>query len=326
MKTGAPENLAIPADDIVLPFQIDPFALRGRIVRLGAVADTIIGRHNYPTVVAQLLAEAMALTAALAAALSYNGIFTLQAKGNGPVRLLVVDLSSEGDMRGYAQFDEARLPAVASSDGAASVPRLLGAGYLAFTVDQGPDTDRYQGIVELEGATLADCAHHYFRQSEQVETAIKLAADRVDCDGQRRWRAGALMVQRLAPEDAQGSEEGREPSRPLMQIREEIEEGWRRAIVLMGSATAAELIDPELPAWRLADRLFLAEGIRIYRPHALRHRCRCSEGRVERMLRSLPREEIETFMIDGVVVITCEFCNARQEFNAGALDRVYAAG
>lgn len=324
--TSAAATLEIPADDIVLPFQIDPFALRGRVVRLGAVADTIIGRHDYPLPVAQLLAEAMALTAALAAALSYEGVFTLQAKGNGPVRLLVVDLTSEGDMRGYAQFDAGRLPAAKSTEPAASVPRLLGAGYLAFTVDQGPETDRYQGIVELEGASLADCAHHYFRQSEQVETAIKLAADRVARGGRPAWRAGALMIQRLAPEGAQGSDEGREEPRPLAQVHEEVEEGWRRAIVLMGSAKAAELVDPELPAWRLADRLFLAEGIRIYRPHALRHRCRCSEGRVERMLRSLPRDEIETFMIDGVVVITCEFCNARQEFDAGALDRVYAAG
>lgn len=320
--TTAAARLAIAEDDIVLPFQIDPFALRGRIVRLGAVVDTIIGRHDYPGPVAQLLAETLALAAALAAALKYDGVFTLQTSGDGPVRLMVVDVTSAGAMRGYAQFDAQRLAALTGVAGpVASVPRLLGAGHLAFTVDQGPDTERYQGVVELVGATLTECAHHYFRQSEQLQTGIKVAAGRSDVGA---WRAGALMIQRIPPEGAQGSAEGLILAQPLTAAQDEAEDGWRRALMLMGSATSAELIDPALPAWRLIDRLFMAEGVRIYRPQDLRHACRCSRERVTRVLRSLPRGEIEELKVDGAVIVTCEFCNARHVFDDAGLAAIYA--
>src|SRR5579875_430592 len=147
------------ADDIVQPFQVDPFRLRGRLVRLGPLLDRILTRHDYPAPVAAMLGEAIALAVSLSGALKYDGIFTLQTKGDGPVRLLVADVTASGDVRGYAQFDAARLAQAAPTK--APVPTLLGAGYLAFTVDQGEDTERYQGLVELVGATLADCAHHY---------------------------------------------------------------------------------------------------------------------------------------------------------------------
>src|SRR5579863_5532519 len=162
---------ALP-DDLVQPFQIDPFGLRGRLVRLGPLLDEILTRHAYPEPVAVILGEAIVLAAALAGALKYEGVFTLQTKGDGPIRLIVADVTSAGAVRGYAQFDT---DAVAAAGPGARVPRLLGAGYLAFTVDQGEHTARYQGIVELEGASLAECTHHYFRQSEQVEAGLKVA-------------------------------------------------------------------------------------------------------------------------------------------------------
>src|SRR5207237_2704445 len=136
----------------------------------------------------------------LAGALKYDGVFTLQTKGDGPLHLLVADVTSTGNLRGYAQFDAARLERAIAAQRAGgpallgSVPRLLGAGYVAFTVDQGEHTDRYQGIVELQGASLAECAHHYFRQSEQLRAGIKLAVAR---DAGRAWRAGGIMLQRL---------------------------------------------------------------------------------------------------------------------------------
>src|SRR5690349_80681 len=141
------------ADDLVQPFQIDSSGLRGRLVRLGPVLDEILTRHDYPEPVALMLGEAIALAAALAGALKYDGLFTLQTRGDGPIRLLVADVTSAGALRGYAHYDAERLAkAVATAPGSAgigdSVPRLLGAGHLAFTVDQGEHTDRYQGIVE----------------------------------------------------------------------------------------------------------------------------------------------------------------------------------
>jgi molecular chaperone Hsp33 len=315
-------TLEIARDDIVLPFRIVPFALRGRLVRLGAAIDTILHRHDYPKLVAQALAEALTMAAALAATLKYDGVFSIQTKGDGALRMLVADVTSDGALRGYAQFDAARIAAL--GDGPVSVPRLFGAGYLAFTVDQGADMERYQGIVEMTEPTLAECAHHYFRQSEQFEAGLKVAVtSATGADGIVHWRAGAIMIQRLASEDAQGSAEGGDVDPAVAARREDEEDGWRRAMILMGSAKPQELVDPDLPAWKLVDRLFLAEGVEIYRPLELAHRCRCAPARMRNVLRTIPRAELETMREpDGAVRITCEFCNTTQAF--ADLDALYA--
>src|SRR5260221_9329006 len=182
MRTGL---IAESESDIIQPFEIEGLEVRGRLVRLSAVADEILTRHDYPDAVAKQLAEMMALSVVMAAALKYDGIFTLQAKGDGPIKLMVVDLTSGGAMRGYAQFDVEAVAALAPEQH--SLPHLLGSGYLAFTVDQGDYTDRYQGIVELTGASLGESIHHYFRQSEQMQAGFKLAAAKID----GHWRSGA---------------------------------------------------------------------------------------------------------------------------------------
>jgi molecular chaperone Hsp33 len=304
----AGERAALPAEDIVLPFQVG--AVRGRLVRLGPSVDTILRQHAYTPAVGQALAELVALGAALALTLKYDGVFTIQVKGDGPVRLMVADVTTKGALRGYAQFDAARVAALGG--GAPSVPRLFGAGYLAFTVDQGADMERYQGIVELTGASLAECAHHYFHQSEQFRAGLKVAARRDDAGA---WRAGAMMVQALPPGDAQGSAEGRDGLAAALFDREEEEDLWRRMLILMSSARDAELVDRDLPGWKLVDRLFLAEGVRIYRPTRLHHGCRCSRARVSGVLATLPRGELADMKIDGVVRVTCEFCNADYDFD-----------
>ena len=293
-------------DDLVQPFQIEPFALRGRLVRLGPAIDSILNRHAYPAPVAALLGEAIALAVALAGALKYDGVFTLQTKGDGPIRLMVADVTTAGAIRGYAQFDAARLEAAAGVG--APVPRLLGAGYLALTVDQGEHTERYQGIVELQGATLAECVHHYFRQSEQVEAALKVAVAQVaDPGGTKRWRAGTLMIQRL-------------PRESFTQEREIEDDAWRRAAILMSSSTSAELVDPTLPPERLLFRLFHEDGVRAHAPHALAAKCRCSRRRVEAVLRALTPDEIADMKVGGKITVTCEFCSAVYDFDAEALD------
>jgi molecular chaperone Hsp33 len=276
------------------------------LVRLGAAADGILSRHDYPPPIAALLGETLALAVGLAGALKYDGVFTLQTKGNGPVSFLVADVTSDGHLRGYAQFDPARVPADAAvRPEGQSVPAWLGAGHLAFTVDQGGNTERYQGIVALEGATLAECAHHYFRQSEQVETAIKVAVDR----GPHGWRCAALFLQRLP---TTGS------------AREAADDRWREALSLMATVTGAELVDFGLTADRLLFRLFHEGGVRVHDAKPLMDRCRCSEERVVTMLRSFPRAEIETLKKDGVVEVSCEFCRRLYSFDDAALERVYA--
>jgi molecular chaperone Hsp33 len=289
------------SDDLVQPFRIEPFALRGRLVRLGPTVDRILSQHDYPEPVAAILGEAIALAVVLAGALKYDGIFTLQTKSDGPVRLLVADVSTEGAVRGYAQYDSARLGEAMMQPGQSpSVPQLIGSGYIAFTVDQGEDTERYQGIVELVGASLAECAQHYFRQSEQIQAGIKLSAARSGPGG--AWRAGGLMLQRVPPEGGHRV------------IADDVEDGWRRAMVLMSSATPGELVDPDLPPRRLLFRLFHEEQVRVYRTHPLEARCRCSRERIARILRAFPVEDIEDMQKDEVTTVTCEFCNTRYDF------------
>jgi molecular chaperone Hsp33 len=306
------------ADDLVQPFQIDAPGLRGRLVRLGASVDQVLSRHDYPEPVARLLGETLALTAALSGALKYDGVFSLQTKGDGAIRMMVADITTEGALRGYAAFDAAALAEALGGAGApagaplsAPVPRLLGRGHLALTVDQGPDTERYQGIVELAGGTLADCVHHYFRQSEQLQAGIRLACGRAAAsDGRARWRAGALMLQRLPRAEADALDEAGD-------------DDWRRSLLMMGSSTAAELIDPALSPDQLLFRLFHEDGVRVYTPHSVRAGCRCSRERVARMLRVLPRAEIEELKIDDAVEVTCEFCNGRYTFTDPQLAEIY---
>jgi len=294
------ENDPVP-DDLVQPFRIDPYALRGRLVRLGPTVDRILSQHDYPEPVAAILGEAITLAVVLAGALKYDGIFTLQTKSDGPVRLIVADVSTEGAVRGYAQYDRGRLGEVPARPGASpSVPELIGRGYIAFTVDQGEDTERYQGIVELIGATLAECAQHYFRQSEQIQAGIKLSVARAGPDG--AWRAGGLMLQRVPPEGGYSV------------IADDVEDGWRRAMVLMSSATPAELVDPDLTPRRLLFRLFHEDGVRVFETHPLEARCRCSRERIAGILRSFPQQDVDEMRREEVISVTCEFCNTRYDF------------
>lgn len=296
------------SDDLVQPFQIDPFALRGRLVRLGPTVDRILSQHDYPEPVAAVLGEAITLAIVLAGALKYDGVFTLQTKSDGPIRLIVADVSTAGAVRGYAQYDAERLPelaAVTASGQSPSVPDLIGSGYIAFTVDQGERTERYQGIVEIAGATLAECAQHYFRQSEQIQAGIKLAVGRAGPDG--AWRAGGLMLQRVPPEGG------------YTVIADDVEDGWRRAMVLMSSATSAELVDPDLPPHQLLFRLFHDEGVRVYHTHPLEARCRCSRERIAGILRSLPEDELDDMRKDQVTTVTCQFCNTTYQFTPADL-------
>jgi molecular chaperone Hsp33 len=271
-------------DDLIQPFRIDPFALRGRLVRLGPAIDRILSQHDYPELVATMLGEAITLAVVLAGALKYDGIFTLQTKGDGPIRMMVADVSTEGALRGYAQYDEAKLEAALARARASSpsVPLLVGSGYIAFTVDQG--------------------------ESEQLQAGIKLSVGRSGPGG--TWRAGGLMLQRVPPEGG------------YTVIADDVEDGWRRAMVLMSSATPEELVDPDLPPHGLLYRLFHEEGVRVYDTHTLEARCRCSRERIEGILRAFPSDELDDMRKEGVTTVTCEFCNTRYVFDQADLDRL----
>jgi molecular chaperone Hsp33 len=318
-------------DDLIQPFQIESHSLRGRLVRLGPAIDAILTRHDYPGPVAALLGEALALAALFADAMKFEGILTIQTKSDGPVGLLVADVTSAGDLRGYAGYDAERLADAIAGPIEAPVPMLLGAGYLAFTVDQGPHTERYQGIVELTGATLADCAHHYFQQSEQLDAAIHLAAGRVGVNGTAHWRAGGLMLQHLPPEGgAEGGGLGGGPGGSKGGHNWDLDaqaddEGWRESVALMGTLRGAELLKPGLAPNDLLYRLFHEVGVRVFGPKSLTESCRCSRERVANTLARLPRDEIEDCKEEdsGEVVVTCEFCSTSYRFDDADLAALY---
>jgi molecular chaperone Hsp33 len=295
------------SDNLARPFQLEQSALRGRVVRLGALVDRVLTRHDYPEPVSRLLGELFVLAATLAGGLKFKGTFSLQVRGAGPVSLMIADCTNDGAMRGYAKFDAARIAAMPD----AAARDLLGDGQLALTVDQREEGQAYQGIVELQGATLTECMQAYFRQSEQLRTGLKVAVERVAGDDRERWRAGGIMVQRVAeliPDERE----------------EQMEDDWRRTMLLLGTATDAELVDPNLAPERLLLRLFHQEGVRVFAPLDLSFGCRCSRERVEVVLRRFPPDDLEDMKeADGQLVVTCEFCNTAFRFDEAELARLH---
>lgn len=324
MASMGPDRADAPVDDVLQPFQIEGCAVRGRLARLGPLADKVLTNHGYPAPVSALLAECLALAAVLAGALKFDGIFTLQVSADGPVRTLVADMTSGGDLRAYAGFDGERVAAVNGSAGAIAspVPALLGKGHLAFTVDQGPDTERYQAITALEGGTVSEMAEHFFRQSEQIDASFHIASERHGLNGHAIWRSAALMLQRMPLEG------GRDRSTPeaVAGSEEDSFERWNRARILAASVTDGELTDPDLVPNRLLYRLFHEDGVRVFAPQALAASCRCSRERVERTLRGLTLDGLEEFKVDGEVVVKCEFCTAEYRYDERALAELFADG
>ncbi|MGB2931077.1 MAG: Hsp33 family molecular chaperone [Methyloceanibacter sp.] len=301
-------ELFIPEDDLILPFQAEQADVFGRLVKLGPVVDTILSRHDYPEPVSQLLGEAVALTGLLGASLKSEGKFILQASTDGPVDLLVADYQVPGGLRAYARFSAARVAALGTGDRALS--ELLGHGHFAMTIDRGVDTERYQGVVPLEGESLTEAADTYFRQSEQLPTFIRLAVAKHYRAGQAggrawTWRAGGLLLQKLTREGghAAGGDE------------DLAEEDWLRARALAETVEDHELLDPLLPPDRLLYRLFHEEQVRAYPAVELETYCSCSRERVEELLRSFGPDDLKDMVVDGEVWVTCEFCNSRYPFD-----------
>jgi molecular chaperone Hsp33 len=289
---------AVP--DVVVPRGITPFYLprrpvRGRVIRLGPLAGALLTRHDNPAPVRRLLGQALALSAALASALKFQGSFSVQAKGDGPIPLLLADCTDGGGLRGYARLNADRLAATLTAQPAAVAGDLLGSGYLAFTVDQGPDRNRHQGIVSIEGATLADMARHYFATSEQLRCWLHLACE----ETAGGWRAAALILEKIAGTG------GLDPN----MSQEAQDESWRTATALAATITDAELLDDTLPTQHLLHRLFSSEGLAISRARALSYGCRCSRARLGDILEGFPEDDLDHMTVNGDIVMTCEFCN-----------------
>ena len=281
--------------DVALGVTIPARHARGRLARIGPVLDEVLANHNYPPVIETLLAEALVLTALLGSLLKDpTGQTTLQAQTeNGIVDLLVCDFLG-GELRGYVRHDAERLVEAGPQP---SLFALFGKGYLAITFDQPATDERYQGIVPLEGTSLADAAESYFTQSEQIPSIVRLAAVKL----QQGWSAGGLLFQHL-PE----GEEGRDRLHTRLDHPD-----WPHVAILAGSVKPDELTDAALPLDDLVWRLFHEEDeVRTLEPLRLTKGCRCNPDYVRSVIARFPPDEREAMVgEDGLIRVDCAFCS-----------------
>lgn len=288
--------------DNVLSFTLPARNARGRVVRLDRLVDEILAAHDYPPAITHLLAEALVLAALLGSLQKADGAqMTMQAQTRGGiVKLLVCDYR-EGELRGYVDFDKDRLADLGANPPLAA---LFGEGYLAITFDRAEKGGRYQGIVPLEGETLAAACQSYFMQSEQVPTLIRVAV----ASGDGGCQAGGLLVQHLAE-----GEEGRERLHTKIDHPE-----WEHVAVLAGSTSHDELLDSELSLEAIVWRLFHEENeVRVQQPVGLSKGCRCTLSHYEDVIaRFAPAEREEMRNEAGAIVVDCAFCS--REFTLAA--------
>jgi len=279
-------------------FVIEAHPVHGRLVRLGETLDQILKAHDYPPQIANLLGEACVLAVLVGASLKFEGRLILQAQGDGVVRYVVADYDTRGGLRGFCRFDPEELAAlVAANEGSfqsLGAQALLGKGTFIMTLDPEDHGERYQGITPIEGESLALCAETYFRQSEQVPTQIKLAcSEYTDIDG-AHWRAAGAMIQAIAGDETRGDTKA----------------AFQHIRALFETLGEEELTDFDLPADRLLFRLFHEDGVRLSAPKPVHKLCRCTQERVEGLVRSFTAEEqAEMLEADGQVHITCEYCS-----------------
>lgn len=280
--------------DTLRRFVFENAPVRGEIVRLNATWRAVLERHSYPRVVRDTLGEYLAAAALLSGTIKYDGSLTMQIQGSGPITLLIAECTSQRTLRGLAHWNGDVQPG--------SLMHLTGAGQVIITIDPGPDTERYQGIVEIQGETIAQALGNYLERSEQLSTKLWLSADNEIATG--------LLLQKL-------------PSAPHEYANEDADL-WNRAVHLASTVTPEELID--LPPKQLIRRLFHEEDVRLFETEPMSFRCGCSRERVRTMLRALGPDEVHGVVREqGVVSVTCEFCNQRYDFDAVDAEQLFAA-
>ncbi|MBL6852181.1 MAG: Hsp33 family molecular chaperone HslO [Alphaproteobacteria bacterium] len=296
-----------PAADFVLPFDLPDVGLRGRLVRLEAAATQALGAHALPERAGRMAGEMLALSAILGTSLKLDGRLTIQTKSDGPLDLVTADYygAQHGrpiGLRGYGQLDTARF---ATLDPNAGFDTLVGDGMLAITIEPRAGGQTYQGVVELNPAGIAASAEHYFSQSEQLPTVLKLAAAPLYLPGRKEptWRAGGIMLQATPDGAGEGGDD------------------WERLSGFLATVEDMELLDTELAAERLLWRLFHEDETRVLPFERVEFRCGCDTGRIATVLKSYPMKERQGLADpDGMIRARCEFCGKVHEVDPKALD------
>ncbi len=295
-------------DDVIVPFTLDSLDCRGRVVRLGKAIDNILKSHNYPTPVARLLGEAVVLSALIGSSLKFDGHFILQTQSDGAVNMIIVDFDTPDGLRAYARYDEKALLKMAER-GKISSSDLLGKGHLAMTIDQGANTKRYQGIVEIDNIGFEEIAANYFMQSEQIPTMARLGVGELSLRGEKQahWRAGGILLQHLPSSEKKLAQKAKSDLQ---------NDGWIEAKSHLTTVQDEELLDINLSPERLLFRLYHEAGVRIFTPIHLVDRCNCSAERIEAMLaNSFSKEERAKMLKNGEIEVKCEFCSTTYYFN-----------
>lgn len=302
-----PATLPAIETDLLQPFTLENAAVRGRLVRIGIVVDTILSRHAYPAPVSRLLGELLVVAAILSSNLKQEGIFTIQMRGNGFVPMLVVDAVYGGELRGYAQLADGAAETISALSGEPAPRALMGDdSYLAITLDPGKGMQRYQGVVALEGESISEALQAYFTHSQQLDVWFSLACDRLP--GSSAWSAAGLMVERVA--DAGGIQS--ETHASSMEI-------WRTVLALSGTVQAEELLDAGLSLQELLFRLYHDNDARITPAQPLSVGCRCSRARILEVLMSMAPKDRADMVVDGHASVTCQFCNSTERFSPAEL-------
>lgn len=285
--------------DVVRRFAVEQQAVRGQYVRLGPAWLALREHADYPLPVRLALAQATAASVLLASTLKFDGELTVQMQGDGPLRLLVAQCTHDFRIRAVARVDRERLGSLETADFSV----LLGQGQVVVTVESGVSAARYQGIVPLEGASLAAALKRYFEHSEQLPTAVSLAADDAGATG--------MLVQRMPQSGGLGTDAAAD----VAQREAAAWESFTRAREALAGIAADELL--ARPASELMQRAFPERDLRLFDAHPVRFECRCNAQRVTHVLRSIGRAEVDSILAEqGAVTITCEFCHKPWRFDA----------
>jgi molecular chaperone Hsp33 len=296
-------------EDRLLPFMLNNAPVRGRLVRLGYSVQDIVTAHDYPPCLAKILGESLLIVAMLSAQLKDDGLFGIQIKGDSAVPMLVADATFDGDLRAYAQMEEALSPDFWKQD-ALDLVQLFGENaHLSITLEQGAGSaaQRYQGVVALEGRSLADAVAQYFTQSQQVSVAFSLAF-RAEA-GKNKWHAAGMMIEQM-PDIALASG-GDDAAR---------QEAWSYANAMLQTLQEDELLDAHITQEVLLDRLYHEQGVLVFAPKKYQAKCRCSRERIQRLLLSMSEADRVEMIVDGAANVHCQFCNQVEKFTMNDLN------
>ena len=281
--------------ELVLPFTLNDAEVNGRIVKLDIALDTILNQHQYPDAIATILGELLIIASLIGSQLKDDALLSLQLQIKDTTQYIVADFQSPGSIRSYAQCNDA------------SYEEILDQSILIVTIDR-KNNQRYQGMVDVSNLSISAAMETYFYQSEQINTSIKLKLGKILLPQTKEsWCGGGIMIQRL----------------PLKSNQDVEKDSWNEAKLYFSTLRDDELLDPNLPLETLLYSVYNEMEVKIYEPIAIKHQCRCSRERVEKILESLGFDEVISIMINDKISVNCQFCNQNQDFTHEDINKMF---